>query len=515
MYKLIDKLQSCSLNKIALAIILISILVALQVQYIQHGWINSDSILYLEAAKLFANSQWAAGFNVFEWPFYALCIAMTHYVTTLNIHHSAQLLNVIFFAITCTSFLKIIELAGGKQLQLIAGGMIFLSAQYLIGGVLEMLMRDEGFWAFYLTSLVFLIKFYQQQHLKDALLWQTCIIFATLFRIEAISFLIFLPLVFLIHKKYPIKNRIKLVLQAYSLQFTFTAITIGLLISNESFSASMLGRLNEIFTPDLLNDLTRQLSEKSQIMAEMVLGQYLDEYALPSLIITFCYAMLMKTVNATGLIIVILAFFSLKSQKKHIEKRSYQLLIGACLIATMNMAMIITKVFVLSSRYVLALSFILMIIASFYFASLLEQSSPRKENKRSQWIVAILILIMSLGFINNLLPKKDGYNYLQDAVAWVRQQNTTNSPVFYSDARMRYYADQPYTGERGDSWLNFEDAIKNQSINQYQFILVSVTIDDIKNAESISKKVQNYTLVNEINGVQSKKKVFIFKKTSQ
>jgi hypothetical protein len=178
------------------------------------------------------------------------------------------------------------------------------------------------------------------------------------------------------------------------------------------------------------------------------------------------------------------------------------------------MAMIITKVFVLSSRYVLALSFILMIIASFYFASLLEQSTHR-ENKKPQWLVSILILIMSLGFINNILPKKDGYNYLQDAVAWVKQQNTSNSPVFYSDARMRYYADQPYTGERGDSWLNFEDAIENKSINQYQFILVSVTIDDIKNAESISEKVKNYTLVQEINGVQSKKKVFIFKKTNQ
>jgi hypothetical protein len=155
-----------------------------------------------------------------------------------------------------------------------------------------------------------------------------------------------------------------------------------------------------------------------------------------------------------------------------------------------------------------------MIIASFYFAFLLEQSTHQK-NKKHQWLVAILILMMSLGFINNILPKKNGYNYLQDAVAWVKQQNTTNSPVFYSDARMRYYADQPFTGERGDSWLTFKNAIENQSINQYQFILVSVTIDDIKNAASISRKVQNYTLVQEINGVQRKKKVFIFKKKSQ
>jgi hypothetical protein len=512
MYKLINKLQSYSLNKVKLTFILISILVALQVQYIQHGWINSDSILYLEAAKLFANSQWTAGFNVFEWPFYAACIAATHLTTTLSIHHSAQLLNVIFFAISCSSFLKIIELAGGRKLELIAGAMIFLSAQYLIGGVLEMLMRDEGFWAFYLTSLVFLIKFFQQQQLKDAFLWQACIIIATLFRIEAISFLVFLPLILLIHNEYPLKDRMKLILKAYSLQFVIAITIFILLISSESFSTHMLGRLNEIFTPTFFNDLTRKMSEKSQIMAKMVLGEHLDKYAIPSLILTFCYVMLIKTINATGLINIFLSIFTFKDRKKDIEKRSYQLLVGACLIAFMNMALIITKVFVLSSRYVLALSFILMIFASFYFGYLLQHYISQK-NKKYQWIVGILITFMCLGFINNLLPKQTGYNYLQDAVAWTIRNNTTNSPVFFSDARMRYYAGQPFNGQRGDSWQTFQTALKDQSIKQFDYILISVSINDKKNARTISQAIPEYTLVQEINGVRNKKKVFIFKKS--
>jgi len=503
------KLQSYATSKIKLIFILVSLLVGLQVQYIQHGWINSDTILYLEAAKLFADHQWVAGFNIFEWPFYSLCITATHLLTTLNVHHSAQLLNILFFAITCTSFLKIIELSGGKQFQIVAGGMIFLSAQYMIGGVLEMLMRDEGFWAFYLTSLVFLIKFHQKHELQDALLWQTCIILATLFRIEAILFLIFLPLTLLVDKESPFRSRFKLVLQAYSMQFVLAALIVMLLISNDSFSASMLGRLNEIFTPNLLNDLTRQLYEKSQVMAEMVLGQHLDEYAIPSLIITFLYIMLIKTINATGLINIALAFFTLKSQKIHLENRSRQLLIGTCLIALINMALIITKVFVLSSRYALALSFILMVFASFYFAFLLEQSA---KNKKHQWVVIILALIMCLGFINNLLPKRAGYNYLQEAVTWVKQENTTNSPVFYSDARMRYYAGEPFNGVRGDSWQNFQTAVENQSINQFDYIILSVSIDEQRNVESISQTIPDYSLIQVINGVRNNKKAFIFKR---
>jgi hypothetical protein len=507
---LIKKIYACSTSNVKLLLIMLSMIVALQVQYIQHGWINSDSILYLEAAKLFTIGEWEHGYAIFPWPFYSLCISATHIITQLSIHHSAQFLNVLFFGITCSSFLKIIELAGGKQLQLIAGGMILLSSQYLIGGVLEMLMRDEGFWAFYLTSLVFFIQFFQRQQFKHAFLWQLSILIATLFRIEAILFLLCLPLMFLFVSGHTILNKLKLLLQTYCLQLAIALCIIILLLSSDSFSTSMLGRLNEIFTTDLLKDFSKQLSEKSQIMSELVLGGYLDEYAIPSLILTFIYIILVKATTATGLINSGLALLGLKNHQILIDGKSYQVLITTAVIAATNMILIITKVFVLSSRYVLSLSFVLMIIASFYFAFLVEQSADKK-NVKHQLVVATLALVMSLGFINNLLPKRDGYNYLQEAVSWTRQNNIAKSPTFFSDARMRYYANLPYT-QRGDSLQTFEAAVKDGSINQYEFIVVSTSVNDKINAESISKLIPNYTLVKEVNGVRSKKKAFIFNK---
>ena len=84
----------------------------------------------------------------------------------MGIQTAAQLLNVLFFGISAFSFTQIIRLAGGSQLTMLAGALILFSAQYIVGDVLEMLMRDEGFWAFYLSGLVFFIRFYQ--HLRPA-----------------------------------------------------------------------------------------------------------------------------------------------------------------------------------------------------------------------------------------------------------------------------------------------------------------------------------------------------------
>ena len=89
MNNLSQKLETISLSKLQFQIVVLSLMIAAQVQYIQHGWINPDSVLYIEAVKLFAKGEWQAGFSVFPWPLYSLCIVATHKFTFLSIHHAA------------------------------------------------------------------------------------------------------------------------------------------------------------------------------------------------------------------------------------------------------------------------------------------------------------------------------------------------------------------------------------------------------------------------------------------
>ncbi|OYY81120.1 MAG: hypothetical protein B7Y34_04810 [Methylophilales bacterium 16-45-9] len=319
--------------------------------------------MYLEAAKLFAEGQWKSGFNIFQWPFYSLWIAGTHKVSGLNIHHSAQFLNVFFFAISTISFITIISLAGGNKITMAAGALILFSSSYVVGDVLEMLMRDEGFWAFYLTSIVFFIQFYKHQRYQDALLWQLSAIFAMLFRIEAIMYLALLPLILLTNKKLAWTDRIHALIKVNFLNILIALGVATTLTLNKHMTMENFGRLKEIFSTNLGNEFTHNLITRANIMSSEVLGNYLEEFAVPGLLLTFILAIVVKIFSAAGFVNIGLATYTLKCRQVVIDPLVSKILYCVALISLINMALIITKVFVLSTRYVVGLGFIIMLFA--------------------------------------------------------------------------------------------------------------------------------------------------------
>lgn len=504
MQNILHKLEKKSVSQLQFWVVFIAILIAAQVQYIQHGWINPDSVLYLEAGKLFSNGEWQAGFDVFNWPFYALCIALVNSITHLGVHASAQILNVLFFAIATYSYIQIIQLAGGKQKQIIAGALIWLSAQYMIGGVLEMLMRDEGFWAFFLLSIVFFIQFYQQHKFKDALIWQTCIIIATLFRIEAILYLLFLPFILLLQTGFNTKQKCKHLLATHAINIALAVIIILVFTFNDNLSTKLIGRLNEVFTTNLWQQFTKQLTEKSSIMSSQVLGQFLDEFALQGLLMTFLYVIFVKTISATGLVNVIISGLAIKKNKQLMQPAPFKVLCATAMIALINMALIITKVFVLSGRYVLALSFILMIFSAFYFSELLFNDN---QNKKQKWLAIALVLFMLGSVIKNILPKQQGYNYEQEAVTWLSKYNNRNQSVFYQDARLRYYANATFIGS-GEFNLSSEP-FSNQT---YAFLIINddnkILLEQVKVANNPSE----YKPIKKFYAAKAKKTITVYER---
>lgn len=514
MLKLLNKLEDTAANHIKTGIVLLGVLIAAQVQYIQHGWINPDSVLYFEAARLFANGEWKAGFDIFPWPFYSLWIATLHKLTGFGVHLSAQILNVLFFGVATHAFLNIIQLAGGKQRELISAALVWLSAPYMVGDVLEMLMRDEGFWAFYLSALVFFIRFHQHHKFTDALFWQLCIILATLFRIEGILFLMLLPAALLLAHSEPARDRIRHFLIAHSINLALTLALI-IIVASGMLPKTSLGRLNEVFTQDIFHQFTALFRERSQIMSDQVLGNYLEEFATAGILLTFIYAIVAKIISATGLVHVALATAGIKHRKSLMNPQVARVLLIIAAIAVANMALIISKVFVLSGRYVLSLSFILMFFASFYLAFLFKylQNSTSDERKL-RWVTIALIIFMSLSLIKNILPKEKSYNYMQDAVSWLIDHNPRQLPVFYSDPRMRYYANADYIGRWDDNWEHVTTAIKDNSIRRYQFLVIDHKKEDTKNETYLNMSLPEYKEVYRSSNRKGKKSVAVYSRSS-
>lgn len=95
---------------------LLAAITAWRMIYIQHGWLNVDSLLYFESARLFAIGEFKQGVAIFNWPLYSLLISALHRLTGLSIHTSAQMLDIVFFAISTFSLSYLIKLAGKPKI---------------------------------------------------------------------------------------------------------------------------------------------------------------------------------------------------------------------------------------------------------------------------------------------------------------------------------------------------------------------------------------------------------------
>jgi hypothetical protein len=515
------KIQLQPADRMRWIMIIIGMIVATQIQYIQHGWINPDSVIYLEAAKFISIGDWQSALKAFNWPLYSACIAAVHAISqwlpfsSLSIHASAQLLNVMFFSLAISAYLRIIELAGGKSLHLVIGTLIVISAQYLVGDALSMLMRDEGFWAFYLFGLLFFIRFYKYDRTSDAILWQLCILLATLFRIEAITYLLLLPLMLFSMRELSWPQKFKKYLRCNSLNLlAIFAMLTAVGISNH-MTLQNFGRFQEVFTLNLYDELTKELFSRAGIMSEQVLGRFLEEFALQGLFLTFVYVIAAKIISASGLINVGLAIATMKS-KNMVDQAVIKVLYTAGGLAIFNMALIIVKVFVLSSRYVLAFSWIVLIMATFFMTALIQQLTAASSKGR-KWLVGALLLVLILGGIKNVLPKAADHNYQQAAVHWLETQNTAKKPVYYDDARIKYYAGAPFTGTWQDTESELKRAIEEKRIDVHEYLVITQSVkrpEKLKLIEALTtpNKQPAFQEIKRFSDGKKKKFVIIYQK---
>lgn len=516
---LLKKLLSLSENQLQKFITLLAVLIACQVIYIQHGWINDDSVLYFEMARLFSVGEWKQGVAMFSWPLYPALISAVHQLTRFEIQTSAQVLNVLFFAITAYSFIGLIRLADGNKTSLICGGFLLLSSAYIVGDVLPMLMRDQGFWAAFLTSLMYFIRFYRHKKLSDALIWQACAIVAVLFRIEAITFLVCLPFALFQQREFTIKRKLTHFFHINLLPIFALVLMLGVLLLVPSMHLSDFGRLQEVVTiiPRMLTDVAQTFNTKANMMSEKVLGNFFDNYGMMGVIVSLAFIVIFKVISLIGWPVAGIMALSrnIGPSTQLMQQDTRVVLCWTSALALLNAFVIIASVFVLSGRYIIALGLILLIFAAFHLASLIEKIRSKQIKKTWQKVLVFIFLaLLTFSAVKNILPKRVGHNFEQDAVAYLQQEQIPNNKVFFVTPRMRYYAGAPYAGRGHDYWDYTQAAIADGSIYQYDYLAINLDIDERYAAREkiLSEKLPEYKVAKEFYGLRNKKKIMLFER---
>lgn len=511
-----DFQSKISADQLQRIIILLSVIVACWVMYIQHGWINVDSVLYFEAARLFSIGEWKSGMQIFQWPGYPLLIAGLHYITSLDFQLCAQILTAVFFAIATHSLLRIIMLAGGDKFSLILAAVLLFSSPYIVGDVLPMLLRDQGFWAFLLTALLFFIKYYRHHSTKYAFYWQLFAAAALIFRTETITYIALLPLTLLFTPNITVALKIRNFFFAYALYVTLAMISIVAVVLHSTISLSDLEHVKDTFlTMSKLHDFSAELSAKAQLMGTDVLGEPLANFAWTGLILTLISIALIKCLYVAGLAPLSLMVLAYNKTKSNMANDVRHLVLISALIALINALLIILQVNILSNRYVIFFGFMLLIIATFSARALVDQWQARQLNKIEKTIIIIAILSVTLGMVANYQPKNDDYTYEIDAVNYVKEQlaASNNRKVFYASTKARHYARSPYTNQK-DSWEFTTQSINDGSIYQNDFLLINLDINEQSAGKEklLSEKLPQYVLVKTFYGFKNKKRILVYKK---
>ena len=360
---------------------LISLVLAFRLIHIQQGWITDDFVLYHEVSRLFSIGDIKGGLQLYNWPLYPALIAIIHKLTALSLTASAQTLTVALYGLTTYALLSFIKGIGGDKKTILFGALLFFSNLYVTGDVVSMLLRDTGFWAFYLLSLNAFHQYILTPTLSHAMRWQLLMIIATLFRIEGVVFLILLPLMLFFEKEVPLEKQASLFLKANAMSFFALLIIIVGMVLLPSIKMSDLGRLQEVttlFDTGYLHMMTT-FSSRAALMSSVVFEHQFDDVTYASFFITLAGLVVLKVLNATGWIAVLFAFVKDKKASLKIEKNAQKLMLWAFVISMMSLLLIILNAMLISTRYAIPAAFIILVYASFNLSGLVAGANKKSK----------------------------------------------------------------------------------------------------------------------------------------
>jgi hypothetical protein len=453
---------------------LLSLPLAVWMMVQSYGSINVDGILYIEVARKFDAGQWRQGLELYNWPFYPLLMMLVHKLGHLGFETSAHLLDAMFFALLTAGLLTLVREVGGDRLTMIAAGALLFVSSSIVRSYLPMVLRDPGFWAFHLWSIVFFLRFYTRHRWMDALGWGITATVATLFRVEGLTYLAVLPLLILFQRQLP--GRAALFARADAL---LILAGCGLLIAwllHPTLDIHKMGRLGDplMLLKGAYQQVAHGLLDKARLYGNTVLGKFISSYGMDGLLLTLIYILIVKISTSAGWLHLLLAGYArqyLGSEKLPKFQNVFAWLVA---IGTTHAAFMLLSGFLLPKRYLMLIGFVIIVYAAFGLAALYESWRQKPWNPLSDnWKFPLVAAILAIQFgIMVGVWHREKTDEL-DAAKWMAVHAASGSRIYGDSARLRYYAGTSQPFRRGMVTVeDIQQLFTNGEAAQYDYLMV-------------------------------------------
>lgn len=461
-----------------------SILFSLMV-LLQQDLLNKDGVLYVGVASLLQNGQFSDAVALYGWPFFSLLIAAVDTLTGVGLDASAFILITLFDAVLLVAFILIVKELGGDVRVQIAAVVVIFSLAYMNENRADVI-RDHGYWSFYLLSLLLFLKFYKSPGLWLGLAWSATILLGALFRIEGFVVWAALPLILLFRSNTTIGDKLRYLFKSYLLHIFVGIILVSYLwiTQDDSLQTTRLGDFKLLFG-ELLDGLGVDMERRISVLKTGVLdAQYSSDFARSSLVGIILIILGSKVITTVTLPYVGLFFISgLRSKIQEFDPRMILVIAGAGTISLLAVLLILIPRFFLSARWVLPFSLTLLIFVPFMLVQVLDNWKENKgdRGRRSIAIYLIFVLFILYGFLDGLITTSPSKSYVKESGIWIKQNLDNESKIYTNESRIDHYAGR-YKSRSGYGKLH-----PNQW-QKYDYLALRLERDDAASMKLIQSK---------------------------
>ena len=447
--------------------------------------LNADGILYLRTAQAFLTDGVAGAFGLYEWPWYSIAIGLLHKLCGISLHLAAQTINAALVSLMVVAFLSLCREAGGDRMTLIFAAMLVLAHSGL-NEYRNFVVRDFGFWAFSLLSLLALMRCVRRERHKDALLWSGFVLAAFSFRTEALLLALLGPFsAFASHA--PWKRRciayLKLNWVILALIFLGTASLLIYPDILERFAAASVYQKWAYHLLEMKNEIVRSLAELSATMFNEH-GEDFHLLFLLSGLAAIVVAEFLAALGAPVAAVLAYGFWKLRLNAPTHIRWPILLYAGASLVYLSGFVLFYRF---LQGRHPMLLALLAMLPAPFFLRQI--HSKAIHLNRQRVFFFALAI-VLGTSLVDGFVSFGHSKRHLLDALAWMEENAGGDKAVRTNSQNLAFHSGRSVDW---DEVLLFEkegeraiEALENSD----GYWLVEVRHDEPELEAALSKKAK-------------------------
>jgi hypothetical protein len=407
------------------------------------GFINHDGVFYGDAAKQFLRVGVAAAFQAYQWPFYSFLIAGVHAVTGFSVENSAHLINILFVSVSCVLFLKIYQKITFGRGSLWVAAFLILN---LVGisTYREDIMRDFGYWCFFLAGFYSLLKYYELPRWRTAVAFQLYVLLCFLFRVEAVAIMAFAPLALFL-KEGSLKEKAKQIWPLYSVYLLLVATAVlAYFIAGYIGVKIPLGRLPSIVAYLSLENITSSFNELVIKMGEIFYydgGRLKKFYGTLALLVGIAVMAYIVIKAAVCMGVLYTAMFCYGLYKKRLVRNQYtRIIVFFVLFFYLTFLGYTVQLSIISPRYTTTLVLLLLLLLT----QMVEVTLPKiRSLKHGRKVIVAAAVLLVVNTLDEVISLHGHYSHhIKQAAYWVRDNIDRSYLVYSNNEKAVYYSDR-------------------------------------------------------------------------